>query len=90
MLMNESHLDDVGDVPFSFGDWRTRASRRVLHSTFAAEAQAAVGTYGLAYYYRAYLADILLGYADWKPVDHYGESDIKIVLFTDCSLCSTT
>ena len=84
LLMNESHLDDVGDVPFSFGDWRTRASRRVLHSTFAAEAQAAVETYGLAYYYRAYLADILLGYADWKPVDHYGESDIKIVLFTDC------
>ena len=50
LLMNEQHLDDAGDVPFGFGDWRTRASRRVLHSTFAAEAQATVETYGLAYY----------------------------------------
>ena len=38
VIMNKNHLDDVGDVPFSFADWRTRSSRRVLHSTFAAEA----------------------------------------------------
>ena len=63
--MNKDHLDDVGDVPFSFADWRTRASRRVLHSTFAAEAQAAVEAFGFAKYYRAYLCDILFGYADW-------------------------
>jgi len=68
-MLNKDHLDDVGSVPFSFGDWRTRASRRVLHSTFAAEAQAAVETYGLAKYCRAYLADVLLGYADWRPVE---------------------
>ena len=50
--------------------------------------KAAVEAYWLAYYYRAYLADILFGYADWKPVDHYGESDIKIVLLTDCKSLS--
>ncbi len=84
LLMNRNSLDDVGDVPFSVADWRTRASRRVLRSTFAAEAQAAAETYGLATYYRAYLADVLLGFADWKPVDAYGEGEIPIVLFTDC------
>ena len=43
--MSVDHLDDVGDVPFSFAGWRTRASRRVLHSTSAvAEAQAAAET----------------------------------------------
>ena len=84
VIMNKDHLDDVGDVPFSFAGWRTRASRRVLHSTFAAEAQAGVETFGLARYYRAYLCDILFGYADWKGLDEYGEDEIPIVLFTDC------
>ena len=42
VTMNQEHLDNVDDVPFSMGDWRTRASRRVYHSTFASEAQAAV------------------------------------------------
>ena len=48
MIFDRKRLDDLGDVYFSFADWRTRASRRVLHSIFAAEAQAAVETYGLA------------------------------------------
>ena len=84
LIMNKDHLDDVGDVPFSFADWRTRASRRVLHSTFAAEAQAAVEIFGLARYYRAYLCDILVGYADWKGLDECGEDKIPIVSFADC------
>jgi len=84
VIMDKEHLDDFGDVPFSFADWRTSASRRVLHSTFAAEAQAGVETFGLAKYYRAYLCDILFGFADWKSLDTYGESEIPIVLFTDC------
>ena len=84
VVMDRNHLDDLGDIPFSFGDWRTRASRRVLHSTFAAEAQAGVETYGLAKYYRAYMCDILFGYADWKDLDKYGESEMPIILFTDC------
>ena len=84
LIMDKTQLDNVGDVPFSFADWRTRASRRVLHSTFAAEAQAAVETFGLAKYYRAYLRDILFGYADWKGLDEYGDDEIPIMLFTDC------
>ncbi len=84
VIMNKDHLDDVGDVPVSMGDWRTRASRRVYHSTFASEAQAAVETYGLAKYYRAYLCDIIWGFADWRPVESFGETEIPIILFTDC------
>ena len=84
VIMNKNHLDDLNDVPFSFADWRTRASRRVLHSTFGAEAQSAVETIGLAKYYRAYMADVLLGYAEWRPLESYGETEIPIVLFTDC------
>ena len=64
VIMNKETLDDVNDVPFSFADWRTKASKRALHSTFAAEATAASETIGLALYYRAYLCDILLGFAD--------------------------
>ena len=74
VTMNQDHLDNVDDVPFSMGDWRTRASRRVYHSTFASEAQAAVETYGLAKYYRAYLCDIIWGFADWKPIETFGET----------------
>jgi len=84
VVFDKTHLDDLGDVPFSFADWRTRASRRVLHSTFAAEAQAGVETFGLAKYYRAYMCDILFGYADWKDLDSYGETELPIVMFTDC------
>ena len=84
VIMNKDNLDDLTPVPFSFADWRTRASRRVLHSTFSAEAQSAVETFGLARYYQAYMVDILLGHADWRPVDSYGEDELPIVLYTDC------
>ena len=61
LVISKDHLDDLFSVPFSLADWRARASRRVLHSTFAAEAQAAVETYGSARYCRAYLCDVLWG-----------------------------
>ena len=38
----------------------------------------------MAMYYRAYWCDILLGYAEWRTPDTYGESELGIVLFTDC------
>ena len=43
-LMSKDQLDDIGDVQFSMGDWRTGASRRVFHATFAAEANARSAT----------------------------------------------
>ena len=82
--MPSASLDDVNDIPFSIADWRTRASKRVLHSTFAAEASACVETLGLAKFYRAYYCDILLGYAGWMDVSEFGEDHLPIVVFTDC------
>ena len=54
----------------------------MLHSTFAAEAQAAVETFGLAKYFRAHLCDIPFGYADWKGLDEYEEDEIPVMLST--------
>ena len=77
-------LDDVGDVPISLVDWRTKASKRVHHSTFAAEAQSATEAHGLAMYFRAYWCDVLFGAADWMDIDMFGEEQMKVILFTDC------
>ena len=83
-LVSQDHLDDVDDIPISLVDWRTKASKRVHHSTFAAEAQAGTEAQGLAVYFRAYYCDVLLGQADWMDVAAYGEDQLKIVLLTDC------
>ena len=59
-------------MPMTILDWRTRASKRVLHSTFAAEgaaaAAAAAEAIGMGRYVRAYLCDIMFGFADWVDV----------------------
>jgi len=83
-LVSEDHLDDVDDIPISLVDWRTKASKRVHHSTFAAEAQAGTEAQGLAVYFRAYYCDVLFGHADWIDVASFGEEQCKIILFTDC------
>jgi len=83
-LISRDHLEDVGDVPLSVLDWRTRAAKRVFHATFAAESQAAVDTYGLAKYLRAYWCDILLGFTANIDVTSYGEDQMEIILYTDC------
>ena len=56
---------DSKEATISPIDWKTRASKRVLHATFAAESQAAKEAHGLAVYVRAYWLDIHLGAADW-------------------------
>ena len=33
VFMSQDHLEDVGEVPISAVDWKTRASKRVLHAT---------------------------------------------------------
>ena len=83
-MLSKDHLEDVGDVPLSLLDWKTRAAKRVLHSTFAAESQAAVDAYGLAKYIRAYWCDVLLGHAEWIDVSDYGEDHLPIIVYTDC------
>ena len=52
-MMAQDKLESLGDVPVSLLDWRSRASKRVLHSTFAAESCAALEAIGLGIYLRA-------------------------------------
>ena len=64
-------------------DWRTCASKRVFHATFATEGQAAKQTHGIAIFFRAYWCDILYGYVENDVLD-YGEDHLRVILYTDC------
>ena len=79
----KAQIDHTGEVPLSLIDWKTRASKRVLHATFAAEAQAAKDAHGLGVYVRAFYLDILLGFADWLQVDEFREDQMQIIVCTD-------
>ena len=48
-------------MPVSFLGYKSRASRRVFHATFAAETGAALEAVGLGKYMLAYYCDIMLG-----------------------------
>ena len=54
-LVSKSQLDSLDDVPFSIMDFRSRASHRVVVSTFGAESGAALETHGMVIYIRAML-----------------------------------
>ena len=83
-LLPGDMLESTGDVPISMMDWKTKSGKRVFHATFAAEAQAAGDTSGIAHDVRAYWCDILYGHADWVEVTEFGEDHMKIKLYTDC------
>ena len=83
-VLDGSLLDNMGDVPFSIADWRTRAGKRVFHSTFASEGGAAAEAMGMARYYRAYYCDIMLGHTNSVEVTEFGEDHLRVILFTDC------
>ena len=82
-FMSLDDLDQMGDVNVSFTDWRSRASRRVFHSTFGAEGGAAFEAIGMARYIRAYYCDIFFGQSS-LAVTNYCEDHLRIVLYTDC------
>ena len=52
-LMNADDLDKDGDLPLSILDWRSRATKLVVTSTFSAEAVAATEGFGMGVYMRA-------------------------------------
>ena len=76
----------TASTDISILDWKTRASKRVLHSTFAAEATTALEAVGHARCIRVYLAEILFrGNArrvDVQTLDE--ESVFGTVCFADC------
>ena len=83
-LVSRDDLEKTEEVDVSFLDWRSRSSRRVLHATFAAESSAALEAIGMGRYLRAYMCDILFGYADHFPVTDFSEDHLRIILYTDC------
>ena len=60
-MISRKDLDSLPDVQVSFLDWRSRASKRVLHSTFAAESGSALESIGLGIYLRAYYLEVVQG-----------------------------
>ena len=60
-FMDRTQLEQTDEVKVSFIDWRSRASKRVFHSTFGAETGAALEAVGMAHYLRGFMCDILLG-----------------------------
>ena len=82
-MISADDLESLGDVKVSFPDWRSRASKRVLHSTFAAESCAALEAIGLAIYLRAYFLEVFHGFHTPR-VDQFSEDDMRALLFTDC------
>ncbi|CAK0825609.1 unnamed protein product [Prorocentrum cordatum] len=71
------------ELPISILDWRSRASHRVVTSTFSAETAARLEGHGMAYYMRALLCEATYGWSG-TPVVEYGEDEMPLALFTDC------
>ena len=63
-LMNADDLEKDGDLPLSILDWRSRATKRVVMSTFSAEAAAATEGLGMGLYMRALICEVYHGCRD--------------------------
>ncbi len=78
----------TASTDISILDWKSRASKRVLHSTFPAEAATGLEAVGHARNIRVSLAEIFLGGsargADFQTLDE--ESAFGTVCFTDCKV----
>jgi len=75
-------VESLEKIPLSVLDWRTRATKRVVTSTFAAESSAAADGLGLGLYVRALLAEIYHGIG--FGADRWGEDVMPTMLITDC------
>ena len=80
-LMNADGLDKDGNLPLPILDWRSRATKRVVMSTFSAEAAAATEGFGMGVYMRALICEVYHGCRD--PTDWDG-SVIGVKLVVDC------
>ena len=81
--MGQASMDSTEDAKFNVMDFRTRASHRVIVSTFGAETSAAYETHGLIHYTRAMFAEIAYGHLQ-EHLPKYGERHMKTYLMTDC------
>jgi len=74
--------DKLGDIKLSTVDWRTRATKRVVTSTFAAETSAACNGLGLGLYIGAMICEIYHGPV--MAATQWGEDIMRAQLLTDC------
>ena len=81
-MMNQADLEKTGDLPVSVLDWRSRAAKRVVTSTFAAESAAAADGLGLALFLRALIAEVYHGNA-LLPTE-WDEDVIPTKIVVDC------
>ena len=81
-VMNQDDLDKDGDLPVSVLDWRSRATKRVVTSTFAAESAAAAEGLGLALFLRALIAEVYHGSA--KLPTEWDEDVLPTKIVVDC------
>jgi len=81
-VVSEGAVAGVDAVATSPIDWLSRASRRVVRSTFAAETGGALEAVGRGLYARAMLAEIVAG-PSCLPHER-GESPVSMKVVTDC------
>jgi len=80
--------DKLDDIKLSLVDWRTRATKRVATSTFAAETSAACDGLRLGLYIRAMICEIYHGPV--MAATQWGEDIMKVQVLTDCKASTTT
>jgi hypothetical protein len=66
-LVRKEDLDKVEEVPVSILDWRTSASKRVVHSTFCAESSALATALGRGRFVAALIAEMYHGGEGFQP-----------------------
>ena len=82
VIASEEEMNSTEGIRASPVDWFSRASRRIVRSTFAAETGAALEAYGRGAYVQAMLSELQAG-AVKKPHE-WRESVVKLYLVTDC------
>jgi hypothetical protein len=83
-LVETSDLESHEPVGVSIVDWKTAASRRVVHSTFAAETSALASGLGRARWVSALLAEMYHGGSEDFRAAEVSQKVVPIMCYTDC------
>jgi hypothetical protein len=82
-LVSQQEMKVLKPARVSILDWRTRATRRVVVSTFAAETASALEGLGIGLHMRALLCEIRYGVGP-DGLLSFDESQLPLKLITDC------
>ena len=73
--------ESVDDIDVSITDWRSKATKRIVTSTFAAESAAASNGIGLGMFVQALLCEVYHGPV--REASAWGEDVMKLEVMTD-------